>query len=93
MKKLYVVALLGLAFGGSQEAFAEVVNLTNSADGADRDSGISAVKEKLNAACKDRGGAPDSESFEVVFEKTNTNPEVPKPYYVDAKMKCDLPQK
>jgi len=27
----------------------------------------------------------------VVFEKTNPNPNVPKPYYVDAKMKCDLP--
>ena len=93
MKKLYVVALMGLAFGVSQEAFAEVVNMTNSADGANRDSGISAVKEKLNAACKERGGALDSESFEVVFEKTNPNPEVPKPYYVDAKMKCELPQK
>ena len=93
MKKLCVVALMGLAFGVSQEAFAEVVNMTNSADGANRDSGISAVKEKLNAACKERGGALDSESFEVVFEKTNPNPEVPKPYYVDAKMKCDLPQK
>ena len=93
MKKWYVIALMGLAFGLSQEAFAEVVNMTNSADGANRDSGISAVKEKLNAACKERGGTADSESFEVVFEKTNPNPEVPKPYYVDAKMKCDLPQK
>ncbi|WP_368563332.1 hypothetical protein [Pseudoxanthomonas sp. UTMC 1351] len=91
MKKLYVIALMGFALGLSQEAFAEVVNMTNSADGADRDSGISAVKEKLNAACKERGGTPDPESFEVVFEKTSPNPDVPKPYYVDAKMKCDLP--
>lgn len=91
MRKLYAIALMGFAFGVSQEAFAEAVNLTNSADGANRDSGISAVKEKLNAACKERGGKPDSESLEVVFEKTNPNPDVPKPYYVDAKMKCELP--
>lgn len=91
MKKLYLIALMCLGFGVSQEAFAEVVNITNSADGANRDSGIAAVKEKLNAACKERGGTPDSESFEVVFEKTSANTEVPKPYYVDAKMKCDLP--
>lgn len=92
MKKLSVIALMGLALGVCLEASAEMVNMTNSADGANRDSGIAAVKEKLNAACKERGGTPDSESFEVVFEKTNPNPEVPKPYYVDAKMKCDLPQ-
>jgi hypothetical protein len=92
MKTLYAIALLGFAFGVSQGAFAEVVNMTNSADGADRDSGIAAAKEKLNAACKERGGTPDSASFAVVFEKTSPNPEVPKPYYVDAKMKCDLPQ-
>lgn len=30
-------------------------------------------------------------SFEVVFEKTSTNPDVPKPYYVDGKLKCDVP--
>ena len=91
MKKSYAVAVMSLALGMSPTAFAETVNMTNSAEGANRDSGISAVKEKLNAACKERGGRPDSESFEVVFEKTNPNPEVPKPYYVDAKMKCDLP--
>lgn len=91
MRKLYAIALMGFAFGLSQEALAEAVNLTNSADGANRDSGISAVKEKLNAACQERGGKPDSESLEVVFEKTNPNPDVPKPYYVDAKMKCELP--
>jgi hypothetical protein len=84
MKKWYVIALLGFAFGTSPHAFAEVVNLTNSAEGKDKDTGIAAVKEKLNAAC-------NPESFEVVFEKTNPNPDVPKPYYVDAKMKCDLP--
>ena len=91
MKKSYSIALAALALAASQSAFAEVVNLTNSAGGANRDSGIAAVKEKLNAACKERGGAPDAASFEVVFEKTNPNPDVPKPYYVDARMKCDLP--
>ncbi|WP_242111856.1 hypothetical protein [Luteimonas aquatica] len=91
MKKLCAVALMGLAFGTSQAAFAEVVVQTNNADGANRDSGIAAVKEKLNAACAERGGKPVSDSFEVVFEKTSPNPDVPKPYYVDAKMKCDLP--
>lgn len=29
--------------------------------------------------------------FEVVFEKTSANPQVPKPYYVDGRMKCELP--
>lgn len=91
MRKLYAIAMMGFAFGMSQQALAEVVNVTNSAEGADRNGGIAAVKEKLNAACKERGGTPDPESFEVVFEKTNPNPDVPKPYYVDAKMKCDLP--
>jgi len=91
MKKSYLIALTGFAFAMSQHAFAEVVNLTNSADGADRDGGIAVVKDKLTAACKERGGTPDPESFEVVFERTSANPNVPKPYYVDAKMKCDLP--
>jgi hypothetical protein len=91
MRKSYSIALACLALGVSQAAFAEVVNMTNSADGANRDSGIATVKEKLDAACKERGGTADPESFEVVFEKTSPNPDVPKPYYVDAKMKCDLP--
>ncbi|MEJ1097051.1 MULTISPECIES: hypothetical protein [unclassified Pseudoxanthomonas] len=91
MKKSYVIALMGFAFAMSQHAFAEVVNLTNSADGTDKENGIAVVKEKLTAACKERGGTPDPESFEVVFEKTSANPDVPKPYYIDAKMKCDLP--
>lgn len=91
MKKSHAIALMGFAFGMSQPAFAETVNVTNSATGANRDSGIAAVKEKLNAACKERGGAPDAASFEVVFEKTNPGRDIPKPYYVDAKMKCDLP--
>lgn len=56
-----------------------------------RDAGISAVKKKLQDACTDRKGSPDSESFEVVFEKTSDNPNVPTPYYVGGKMKCDLP--
>ncbi|MCE4364714.1 hypothetical protein LYZ81_20480 [Xanthomonas hortorum] len=75
----------------SSPAFAEVANLTNSADGANRDAGIAAVKKKLQDACTGRQGTPDPDSFEVVFEKTSKNPEVPKPYYVDAKLKCDLP--
>jgi hypothetical protein len=36
MKKWYVIALMGVAFGMSHNAFAEVVNLTNSASGATR---------------------------------------------------------
>jgi len=72
-------------------ALAETVNLTNSADGANRDAGITAVKKKLNDACTGRKGTPKADSFEVVFEKTSENPNVPKPYYVDGKMQCDLP--
>lgn len=91
MKKLYAAILAGCLLGMSPLAFAEVANLTNSADGANRDAGIAAVKKKLQDACTDRKGTPDVASFEVVFEKTSENPNVPKPYYVDGKMKCDLP--
>ena len=92
MKKWYVVALMGVAFGMSQNAFAEVVNVTNSADGATRDAAIAAVKEKLTSACTERGGKPDSESFKLDGEQKSSNPEVPKPFHVDARMKCDLPE-
>lgn len=91
MKKLYAVALMGFALGMSQQAFAEVVNLTNSADGATRESAIAAVKEKLTAACTDRKGTPDPESFKLDGETKSSNPEVPKPFHIDARMKCDLP--
>lgn len=91
MRKWYLVALMGLSLGMSQSAFAEVVNLTNSADGASRDSAVKAVQDKLNAACTERGGKPVADSFKVEFEKKSDNPDVPKPHYVDAKMKCDLP--
>lgn len=91
MKKLYAIALTGCALAMSQTAFAEVVYVTNSADAASKDGAVTAVKEKLSAACKERAGKPDIESFEVTFEKKSPNPDVPKPYYVDAKMKCDLP--
>ncbi|WP_434989722.1 hypothetical protein [Xanthomonas melonis] len=91
MKKLHSAVLVGCLLGLSPSAFAEVANLTNSADGADRDAGIAAVKKKLQEACQSRQGKVDMASFEVVFEKTSTNPDVPKPYYVDAKIKCDLP--
>nr|WP_127170376.1 hypothetical protein [Xanthomonas perforans] len=57
-----------------------------------RDAGIAAVKKKLQDACTSRNGTPDLVSFEVVFEKTSKNPDVPKPYYVYGKLKCDLPQ-
>ncbi|MBB4132057.1 MULTISPECIES: hypothetical protein [unclassified Xanthomonas] len=90
MKKLHVLMVAGL-LGASPLAFAEVGQLTNSADGANRDAGIAAVKKKLQDACTERQGKPDMESFEVVFERTSKNPDVPKPYYVDAKLKCDLP--
>jgi hypothetical protein len=84
--------VLGDAVGGAGVyAFGGTVNLTNSAEGANRDAGIAAVKKKLQDACTDRKGSPDTDSFEVVFEKTSDNPNVPKPYYVDGKMKCELP--
>ena len=91
MKKLHAAVLAGCLLGMSSLAFAEVANLTNSAEGANRDAGLAAVKKKLQDACTDRKGTPDASSFEVVFEKTSDNPDVPKPYYVDGKMQCDLP--
>ncbi|WP_369944513.1 hypothetical protein [Xanthomonas medicagonis] len=92
MKKLQGLLFAGCLFGIASPAFAEVANLTNSADGANREAGIAAVKQKLQEACTSRKGKPQPDSFEVVFEKTSQNPDVPKPYYVDGKMKCDLPQ-
>ncbi|HIE5510933.1 TPA: hypothetical protein ACXNQL_000117 [Stenotrophomonas maltophilia] len=91
MTKLHTLMLTGCLPALSPLASAETVNLTNSADGANRDAGIAAVKKKLQEACADRKGSPDAASFEVVFEKTSENPNVPKPYYVDGKMKCELP--
>ncbi|SFR76641.1 hypothetical protein SAMN04487782_0151 [Stenotrophomonas maltophilia] len=91
MTKLHTVLITGCLLALSPLASAETVNLTNSADGANRDAGIAAVKKKLQDACTDRKGSPDADSFEVVFEKTSDNPSVPKPYYVDGKMKCELP--
>ncbi len=91
MKHVHIVALAGCLLAISPQAFAEVVNLTNSADGANRDAGLAAVKQKLQDACTDRKGTPDVDSFEVVFERTSENPDVPKPYYVDGRMKCELP--
>ncbi|MDR6673210.1 hypothetical protein [Xanthomonas sp. 1678] len=91
MKTLHALMFAGCLLGISSPAFAEVANLTNSADGANRDAGIAAVKKKLQDACTERKGTPNLDSFEVVFEKTSQNPDVPKPYYVDAKLKCDLP--
>ncbi|KTF40965.1 hypothetical protein [Xanthomonas translucens] len=91
MKKLHILVFAGCLLGLSPLASAEVVNLTNSADGANRGAGIAAVKKKLQYACTSRKGTPDLDSFEVVFEKTSQNPDVPKPYYVDGKLKCNLP--
>ena len=91
MKKRYAAVLTACLLGISALAFAEVANLTNSAEGANRDAGLAAVKKKLQDACTDRMGTPDVASFEVVFEKTSDNSDVPKPYYVDGKMKCDFP--
>jgi hypothetical protein len=91
MKNLNAVILAGCLFGLSNSAFADTVNLTNSADGANRDAGLAAVKKKLQDACAERKGTARTDSFEVVFEKTSANPDVPKPYYVDGKMQCDLP--
>lgn len=91
MKKLYPLLFTACLLGASPVAFAETVNLTNSADGATRDAGLAAVKKKLQEACTGRKGTPNLDSFEVVFEKTSDNPNVPKPYYVDGKMQCELP--
>lgn len=91
MTKLHTVLITGCLLALSPLASAETVNLTNSAEGANRDAGVAAVKKKLHDACTDRKGSPDTDSFEVVFEKTSDNPNVPKPYYVDGKMKCELP--
>ena len=91
MKTLCAAMFASCLLAASPAAFAEVANLTNSADGANRDAGIAAVKKKLQDACTDRKGTPDMDSFEVVFEKTSENPNVSKPYYVDGKLKCDLP--
>lgn len=88
---LHAIALAALALAVSPPAMAEVVNLSNSAEGENQAKGLAVVKQKLIAACTDRGGRPDASSFEVVFEKTSANPDVPKPYYVDGKMKCALP--
>lgn len=89
--KLHTFMIAGCLLAFSPLALAETVNLTNSAEGANRDAGIAAVKKKLQDACTDRKGSSDTASFEVVFEKTSDNPDVPKPYYVDGKMKCELP--
>jgi len=45
----------------------------------------------LHTTGTDRKGTPKPDSFEVAFERTSENPDVPKPYRVDAKMQCDLP--
>jgi hypothetical protein len=91
MHHLHKAALAVLMLAAGQAASAEIVNVTNSAEGENQAKGRAAVRQKLIAACTDRGGKPDAASFEVVFEKTSANPDVPKPYYVDGKMKCDLP--
>lgn len=91
MSKLHTLAATAALLALSPLAWAETVNLTNSADGANRDAGITAVKKKLQDACTERKGTPSLDSFEVVFEKTSENPNVPKPYYVDGKMQCELP--
>ncbi|MGO1070370.1 hypothetical protein [Lysobacter sp. CA199] len=92
MRKLYSIALMGLALGMSQQAFAEVVNLTNSADGATHEAAVTAVKKNLNDACTDRKGQPVADSFKIDGEVKSANPEVPKPFHIDARMKCDLPE-
>ena len=91
MRHVPAILFAGCLLALSAQASAEVVNLTNSAEGANRDAGIAAVKDKLQAACTERKGTPNADSFEVVFERTSENPDVPKPYSVDAKMQCDLP--
>ena len=91
MHRSHKIALAGFMLALSQPAWAEIVNLTNSAEGENKDKGVAAVTQKLVAACTERSGKPDTASFEIVFEKTSANPDVPKPYYVDGKMKCDLP--
>ncbi len=90
MKKFHAI-VAATCFVASTQVSAEIVILTNAADGADKQAGIAAVKQRLLDACTSRGGTPVADSFEVVAEQTSKNPDVPKPYDVDAKMKCDLP--
>lgn len=92
MRLTPVLFLAGCLLATSPHAFAETVNLTNSAEATSREAGLAAVKQKLEEACTSRNGTPDPDSFEVVFERTSDNPDVPKPYYVDGKMQCDLPE-
>lgn len=66
-------------------------DLTSSPYATDASDRACRVKKKLQDACTSRKGTPDPDSFEVVFEKTSQNPDVPKPYYVDGKLKCNLP--
>ena len=68
MTKLHTLMLTGALLALSPLASAETVNLTNSAEGANRDAGITAVRKKLQDACTERKGTPDAASFEVVFE-------------------------
>lgn len=91
MKTCHALVMAAVLLAAAPHASAETVNLTNSAEGANRASGLAAVKQKLQDACSGRNGTADTASFEVVFEKTSENPDVPKPYYVDGRMKCDLP--
>jgi hypothetical protein len=68
MRHRHKAALAPLTLPANGTAWAEVVNLTNGAEGANRAQGL-----------------------EAVFGETSTNPDLPKPYHVDGKMKRDLP--
>ena len=90
MKKVFVISLISFTFATCQVAFAETVNVTNSVTDINQEAGIANIKKVLSAACQERGGTTVEDSFEIIFEKTNPNKAIPKPYYVDGAMKCNL---
>ena len=59
MTRLHTLIVTAGLLAISPLALAETVNLTNSADGANRDAGITAVKKKLNDACQAILAEPD----------------------------------
>jgi len=56
MTRMHTPVIAGCLMGFSALASAETVNLTYSAEEANRDAGISAAKKKLQDACTERKG-------------------------------------
>lgn len=86
MRKIRSIALLVLALGAGQVALAEIVNVTNRGEGANRDAAVAKAKKNLEEACTSRAGKPVAGSMKVTFEKPLSNGT----HYVDAIMSCDM---